>query len=77
MKIRGKEVRVSPRAERVFDVAKKILGVVAILLGLAGLVFPILPGWLLIFVGLELLGIQIVFFEKIKEYVRAKLKKVK
>lgn len=71
------EIKVSRKKERYFDIAKKALGVIAIIVGLLGLVFPILPGWILIFVGLELLGIQILFVERIKEYVKNKIKRGK
>ena len=37
--------------------AKRILGVVCLIVGLAGLVMPIIPGAWLIFVGIELLGL--------------------
>lgn len=55
------------------NLLRKIAGWALILMGLAGLVFPILPGWLLIFFGLELIGINIVFFDKIKAYVKKKI----
>lgn len=53
---------------------RRVLGVGLMALGIAGLVLPILPGWLLIFIGLELVGIELVFFEKIKTFCRKKLK---
>lgn len=56
---------------------RKIFGVVVILVGLAGLALPFLPGWLLIFIGLELVGIELVFFEKIKAFVKKKTGKEK
>ena len=34
---------------------KKIIGISALIIGLLGLVLPIIPGWLLIFAGLALL----------------------
>lgn len=67
------EFRVSKNREKLFDILKQIFGVIALIVGLLGLVFPVLPGWLLIFVGLELLGIHIVFVERIKDYVKEKL----
>lgn len=53
---------------------KRILGVIIILVGIAGLVLPILPGWLLIFIGLELFGLELVFFDKIKACAKRKIK---
>jgi uncharacterized protein YqgC (DUF456 family) len=72
-----KEFKVSVKTESMFDVIKLVLGVVALVIGLAGLLLPILPGWILIFVGLELIGIKIVFIDKIKEYVIKKIEESK
>ena len=38
-----------------------------IILCIFGVVLPILPGWLMIFIGIEILGIHIVFIEKLKQ----------
>jgi uncharacterized protein YqgC (DUF456 family) len=56
---------------------RQILGAILILIGIAGIILPILPGWLLIFVGLELVGLQLVFFEKIKSFVKSKIEGAK
>ena len=45
---------------------KKIIGVLLIIIGLAALFTPFTPGSWLIFVGLELLGFRILFWDKIK-----------
>jgi uncharacterized protein YqgC (DUF456 family) len=45
---------------------KKTVGVILILLGLAALVTPLTPGSWLAFIGLELLGVRILFFDKFK-----------
>jgi hypothetical protein len=45
---------------------KKVIGIIFILLGIAALVTPFTPGSWLVFVGLELLGVRIAFWEKIK-----------
>jgi uncharacterized protein YqgC (DUF456 family) len=42
-------------------------------IGLVGLLAPILPGWLLIFVGLALLGINLPFLDRAKERVTRKI----
>ena len=51
-------------------IAKKVAGVFLVLWGLFALVTPFTPGSLLIFVGLELLGIRLLFAEKIKDKIR-------
>ena len=51
-------------AKKVF---KKTAGVVFIILGLAALVTPLTPGAWLVFVGLELLGVRLLFWGRIKE----------
>ena len=45
---------------------KKTIGVILILIGLAALVTPFTPGSWLVFVGLEVLGLRILFFDKLK-----------
>lgn len=71
------EFKVPKKSEKLFDILKQILGVVALIVGVLGLLFPIMPGWLLIFVGLELLGIHVVFIERLKEYALKKIKEAK
>jgi hypothetical protein len=39
-------------------IAVTIAGVVVLLIGIAGLALPILPGWILIFAGLAILGTE-------------------
>lgn len=53
---------------------RKIVGVVLLGIGLIGLLMPILPGWLLIFVGLALLGVKLPFVERIKQRARDRMK---
>ena len=52
-------------------------GTILLLIGLAGLLLPILPGWLLIFVGLSLLGVRIPYADRLLEYARGKLSRQK
>lgn len=60
--------------DNLFRGFKIIIGVISILIGIIGLVLPILPGWVLIFAGIYLLspehGKAIVNWleEKIKRY---------
>ena len=52
------------------NIYKKIIGILAVFVGLIALITPFTPGafWL-IFLGLELLGIHFVFGEKIKRFL--------
>ena len=45
---------------------KKAVGVILILLGLAALVTPFTPGSWLAFIGLELLGVKILFSDPLR-----------
>jgi len=45
---------------------KKVGGILLIVIGLLALITPFTPGSWLIFVGLELLGFRILFWNKIK-----------
>ncbi|MEK7657671.1 MAG: hypothetical protein AAB366_00515 [Patescibacteria group bacterium] len=45
---------------------KKVLGVILILGGLAAFFTPLTPGLWLAIIGLELLGVRILFFDKLK-----------
>ncbi|MEK9195724.1 MAG: PGPGW domain-containing protein [Patescibacteria group bacterium] len=48
------------------SVFKKIIGFLLIIVGIAALVTPFTPGSWLIFVGMELLGFRMLFWNKIK-----------
>lgn len=45
---------------------KKIVGVILILVGLAAFFTPLTPGSWLAIIGFELLGMRILFFDKLK-----------
>ena len=45
---------------------KKVVGLILILVGLAALITPLTPGSWLAIIGLELLGVRILFFDKFK-----------
>jgi len=47
---------------------RKTIGLLLIMIGLAALFTPFTPGSWLIFVGLELLGFRMVFWDKIKAW---------
>jgi hypothetical protein len=55
--------------EDLFKLAKKnrtfgkVLGIILVIIGIAGIFLPILPGWLLIFVGLSLM--RVLFLKKL------------
>lgn len=51
-------------------VVRGAVGVVLLGIGLIGLLVPILPGWLLIFVGLALLGVKLPFVERLRQRAR-------
>jgi uncharacterized protein (TIGR02611 family) len=46
-------------------IAITVAGVAVILVGVAGLIVPFLPGWLLIFVGLGILATEYVWAERL------------
>lgn len=54
------------------DLVKKIAGVVCLAVGIFVLVTPFTPGSWLIFVGLELLGVRILFLEKLRAWLDAR-----
>lgn len=47
---------------------KKVAGVALIVLGVLALVTPLTPGAWLIFVGAEMLGFELIYWKKIKEW---------
>jgi len=49
---------------------KKVVGVILIILGFLALITPFTPGSWLIFVGLELLGLRIAAWDKIKNKLK-------
>lgn len=51
---------------------KKVFGVILILVGLAAFFTPLTPGSWLIVIGLGLLGIQILFFNKLLNFFKKK-----
>ena len=54
-----------------------IAGVVVLVVGLAGLVLPVLPGWLLIFVGLGILATEYVWAQRLLKLAREKANNAK
>ena len=58
-------------------IARISLGTICIFLGLPGLVLPILPGWLLLALGLLLLSIDLPFFERLVQWLEEKIPRIK
>lgn len=46
------------------DTAKKALGIFLVVFGILGVILPILPGWWVIPIGLELLGWRLIINRK-------------
>ena len=57
----------------ILRVIRIVTGLILLSIGVSGIFLPILPGWLLIFVGIELLGLHLVFLDQIKEFVKKQL----
>ncbi len=49
-------------------ITKKTIGIILIIIGLSALATPFTPGSWLIFVGLEFIGIRMLFLDKIKSW---------
>jgi len=49
-----------------------IAGVIVLLVGIAGLVLPVLPGWALIFVGLGILATEYVWAQRLLRIAKEK-----
>jgi len=45
---------------------KKVLGIILIFVGLVAIITPVIPGIWILVIGLQLLGIHILFLDKLK-----------
>ena len=54
-----------------------IAGVVVLVVGLAGLLLPVLPGWVLIFVGLGILATEYVWAQRLLRIAKEKANSAK
>jgi hypothetical protein len=54
----------------VLPFVKEIIGLGFIIVGLAGIILPILPGWIFIFYGMELLGLGFLLPVFVKNFMR-------
>lgn len=50
--------------------SKKIIGIVFIILGIIGWIMPIVPGLWLVLIGLELLGLRLLFQDKLDKCLK-------
>lgn len=50
--------------KQVKNTLKRVLGIFLVIFGIAGLILPILPGWWVIPIGLELLGWRLIIDRK-------------
>ena len=57
----------------VATVARAVLGSLLILIGIAGLFLPVLPGWLLIIPGLTVLARDFVWAERMHQWLKDRL----
>lgn len=53
------------------NIWKKILGALLVFLGFLALITPLTPGSWLAVIGLELLGIRVLFFDKLKKFFQS------
>ena len=58
-------------------VVRRALGLFFVIFGFVGIVTPFTPWGILFFVGLEILGIRFLWLEKIKMYLRTRIKDYK
>lgn len=49
---------------------RELTGLGCILLGVAGIILPILPGWIFVFYGIELLGLGFLLPKFVKTFMR-------
>ena len=48
-------------------VLKEITGIILLIIGILGLLIPIIPGILIIFIGLQLMGLHLLLWHRIKK----------
>lgn len=57
-----------------WQITKKILGILLVVFGLIALLVPFFPFAWVVFVGFELLGVRVIFGDKIKLWFRKVVK---
>lgn len=50
--------------------SKKIIGIMLIILGIIGWIVPIVPGLWLVLIGLEILGLRLLFQDKLGKWLK-------
>jgi hypothetical protein len=60
-----------------WGIIRNALGAILIILGIPGLVLPILQGWLFIAVGALLLSVDIPFFDRMVRWLEEKVPQLK
>ena len=58
-------------------IRRKVLGVFLVLVGFIALVTPLTPGAWLGIIGLELLGVRLLFIERVKDHATRVAKKIR
>ena len=71
-KLKEEIIIIKENKSLIWDITKKTLGVILIILGIIGTILPILPGFLFIILGLALVGNQ-----SIKNYIVSLFKQTK
>jgi uncharacterized protein (TIGR02611 family) len=62
---------------RVYRIGFAVAGFAVLLVGLAGLALPVLPGWALIGVGLFMLALEFAWAERLLDKVLERLERVR
>ena len=60
------------RIEGMHPLAKKLIGVILVILGFLALITPLTPGSWLALIGFELLGLRFLFLDKLKALFKKK-----
>jgi uncharacterized membrane protein YbaN (DUF454 family) len=60
-----------------WGIVRNALGVILILLGIPGLILPVLQGWLFLAVGAVLLSVDIPFFDKMVRWIEDRVPQLK
>jgi uncharacterized protein len=58
-------------------IIRNSLGVILILLGIPGLILPVLQGWLFLAVGAMLLSVDVPFFDRMVRWIEEKVPSLK
>jgi uncharacterized protein YqgC (DUF456 family) len=70
-------VTLNPGGIIMWAIMRNGLGAILIIVGIPGLVLPILQGWLFIAVGALLLSVDVPFFDRIVRWIEEKVPQLK